>query len=150
MCRITLTGNFCAVPTECVKLAPELHTCFSKRFWWAITHSQRKTYSSFTWYLRFPVFTHLFGIFCHQFSKCVHNRCPSHETNVTSPHKSTTSLSILRPDPLGEQDNTDFEPDICAVIDIDHAKLLPLNWDIHETISSSFGSMMLPLVRHHT
>ena len=71
MCRITLTGNFCAVPTECVKLAPELHTCFSKRFWWAITHSQRKTYSSFTWYLRFPVFTHLFGIFCHQFSKCV-------------------------------------------------------------------------------
>ena len=50
------------------------------------------------------------------YASLLHNRCPSHKTNVTSPHINTNSLSILRPDPLGEQANTDFEPDLCAVI----------------------------------
>ena len=84
-------GIFCAGPTECVKFAPKLHTWQSTGLWWAITHSQRKTCAWFTWYLRFPGFTLLFGTFPHQFSKCV-----VYEFGASRKCKQWDKLAVLR------------------------------------------------------
>ena len=86
------------------------------------------------------------------YASLLHKQPPSHTTNVTSPHRNTNQQSSQRPDPRGEQNTTDFKPDLCAVIyDIDHTTAQGLNQDtIRKTICSSFGSMMMPLVRRHT